>query len=63
MIFYSVLATRNFIIHFYYKISLSHGGEYEDDASGIKRCVVSLKHTDVSEVRTASLMIGDITHL
>jgi len=51
------------------EISGSHVGEYEAESSGMYRRVVS-KYTDVSEVRTASIIMviyrpddGGSTHL
>jgi hypothetical protein len=38
------------------EISGSHGGLYEDESSGMLRCVVWYKFTDVSEVLTASII-------
>jgi hypothetical protein len=39
-----------------YEISGSHGGEYEDESFEVWCSVVSLEYTDVSEVRTASII-------
>jgi hypothetical protein len=36
-------------------MSGSHGGAYED-TTGLQRRVVSLKNTDVSQMRTASII-------
>jgi hypothetical protein len=40
------------------EISGSHGGEYEDDSLLGIAPLFSLKYTDVSEVRTASIIIA-----